>query len=539
MTSSPVQRPNILLIVVDDLGFCDLGAFGGEIATPNIDRLAHEGRILTGYHVAPACSPTRAMLFSGTDHHLVGLGQMAEALHMFEGWRGKPGYEGYLNERSLSLAEILRDNGYYTCMSGKWHLGREAAHSPKAKGFEKSFAMLGGAAHYFTQQASHVTPEGVVPKAQYREDGELIDLPEESYVTDLYTDRMIGYLDQHSKHGDTRPFFAYAAYTAPHWPLQAPDRYIAKLRGRYDEGYETVRAARLKNMKAKGVLPADFVAYPGRPASAAVRTWDQLTQDDRRKESRRMEIYAAMLNCLDDNIGRLFEHLKRIGKYDNTVVYFMSDNGPDGFSEQSPLLRHSASFFDNRLENMGRRGSFIAAGPRWAEVSATPFRATKGTTAEGGITAAAIVRMPGAQARSEPLSALTHVTDLLPTMLDLAGIANPGRSYRGRDVHPIAGTSMLPYFRGASTRVHDETYVLGEELFGQRSLQLGDWKLLWLDPPEGVGAWQLYDLMANRAETNDLMALQPAMARTLESAWQQYVERNGVILPPYPIGIGE
>jgi arylsulfatase A-like enzyme len=194
MTTKPNHPPNILLIVADDLGFSDLGAFGGEMTTPNLDRLAREGRMLTGYHVAPACSPTRAMLFSGTDHHLVGLGQMAETLHLYPGWRGQPGYEGYLNERSLSVAEILRDNGYHTCMSGKWHLGREAAHSPKAKGFERSFAMLGGAAHYFTQESPHATPEGVIPKAQYREDGESVDLPEELefYATDLYTDKLIG-----------------------------------------------------------------------------------------------------------------------------------------------------------------------------------------------------------------------------------------------------------------------------------------------------------------------------------------------------------
>ena len=226
MTTRSDRTPNILLIVADDLGFCDLGAFGGELTTPNLDALAHEGRMLTGFHVAPACSPTRAMLFSGTDHHLVGLGQMAEHLNKFPGWQGRPGYEGYLNERSLSMAEILRDGGYHTCMSGKWHLGRDEAQSPKAKGFERSFALLAGGAHYFTQQSPHVTPEGVVPKALYREDGALVDLPHEFYVTDLYTDKMIGYLDAPRASGDTRPFFAYAAYTASHWPLQAPDHYL-------------------------------------------------------------------------------------------------------------------------------------------------------------------------------------------------------------------------------------------------------------------------------------------------------------------------
>jgi arylsulfatase A-like enzyme len=334
-----------------------------------------------------------------------------------------------------------------------------------------------------------------------------------------------------------RPFFAYAAYTAPHWPLQAPDHYLAKVRGRYDEGYGPVRARRIERMKAQGVLPSDFVHYPGRPASAAAPSWDQLSLEERRKESRRMEIYAAMLVCLDDNVGRLLDYLKRIGEYDNTFIFFMSDNGPDGLSEQSPLLRHSASLYDNRLENMGRRGSFVAAGPRWAEVSATPFRATKGSTAEGGITAAAIVRLPGPNhlTGTTPLPALTHVTDLLPTLLELAGVADPGRSYRGREVHPITGSSMLGYFRGASSRVHDQTYVLGEELFGKRCVLRGDWKLLWLDPPQGSGAWELHDLLANRSEMNDLSAQQPAIAAGLERAWQAYVERNGVILCPYPI----
>ncbi|MFN0300358.1 MAG: arylsulfatase [Burkholderiales bacterium] len=537
MTTQTARMPNILLIVADDLGFCDLGAFGGELTTPHLDALAHEGRMLTGFHVAPACSPTRAMLFSGTDHHLTGLGQMAEHLHQFAGWRDQPGYEGYLNERSLSMAEILRDHGYQTCMSGKWHLGREAAHSPAAKGFERSFALLGGAAHYFTQQSPHATPEGVIPKALYREDGELVDLPQDFYATDFYTDKLIGYLEAQHTSGDTRPFFAYAAYTAPHWPLQAPDHYLTKFRGQYDEGYAPVRARRLARMKALGVLPQDFEPYPGLPASAYAPSWDDLTIEERRKESRRMEVYAAMVSNLDDNIGRLLAYLKRTGHYEDTFIFFMSDNGPDGLSdERAPLLAYSASLFDNRLENMGRVGSFVAAGPRWAEVSATPFRATKATTAEGGITAAAIMRLPRGKnvSRVEPLAALTHVTDLLPTILQLAGIADPGASYRGRSVHAIAGTSMLAYFRGEHTEVHDTAYVLGEELFGQRALQRGPWKLLWLDPPWGNSAWQLYNIAANRAETNDLTTVQPEIAAALERAWQGYVERNGVILCPYP-----
>ena len=253
-----------------------------------------------------------------------------------------------------------------------------------------------------------------------------------------------------------------------------------------------------------------------------------------------MEIYAAMVSSLDDNVGRLLAYLKQAGQYENTFIFFMSDNGPDGLSaERTPMLAKVAAFYDNRLENMGRRGSYVAAGPRWAEVSATPFRAMKASTAEGGITAAAIMRLPGGENGSgrkvEPLDALTHVTDLLPTFLELAGIADPGSSYRGRSVHPIAGASLLAYLRGASAKVHDGTYVLGEELFGHRSLQRGDWKLLWLDPPWGPGDWQLYNVATNRAESDDLRTLRPEVAAALERAWEGYVERIGVILRPNPI----
>lgn len=528
------DRPNILLIVADDLGFSDLGAFGGEIETPHLDALAREGRLLTNFHVAPACSPTRAMLFSGTDHHLVGLGQMQEFLHTNPAWKGKPGYEGYLNERALSVAELLRDGGYFTCMAGKWHLGREADHSPKAKGFERSFALLGGAAHHFTQEASMVAPDGSIPKAGYREDGELVDLPDSFYSTQLYTDKLIAYLEQNRAAATRRPFFGYLAYTAPHWPVQAPDAFLAKYRGRYDQGYQDIRERRLARMKQLGVIAPDLAAYPGlEPGPEAA--WSALSAEERQREARRMEAYAGMIDCMDAHIGRLVAYLSETGAWDDTLVFFMSDNGPDGFSETKGMLARTVPHYDNSLENMGKRGSFVAVGPRWAEVSATPFRATKGTTAEGGITAAALVKLPGVAPGGAPVTALTHVTDLLPTLLRLAGIPLPGSSYRGREVHPLTGACMLDCLRGAAPAVHDDTHAIGEELFGNRSIQRQNWKLLYLQPPEGAGEWELHDLDANRAETNDLMEKRPDIAEQLLKAWDRYVDQSGVILVPSPM----
>lgn len=519
------ERPNILLIVADDLGYSDLGAFGGEIETPNLDRLAESGLQLTSMYAAPTCSPTRAMLMSGTDNHLAGLGTMAEAIQPFQ--RGQPGYEGYLNPQAHSIAELLRDGGYRTSMVGKWHLGLAPEQGPDRRGFEQSFTLLdGGGVHFKPAPGSQAKIERIT----YRENGRPVELPEDFYSTDFYTDKLLAYLK--AGEGSGKPFFAYAAYTAPHWPLQAPETWIDKYRGRYDGGYDAVRLARIERMKAKGLLPADFQPAAPLPVTPQLPGWAQLDADRKRVEARKMEIYAAMVSHLDHNIGRLLDYLRDSGQLDDTLVVFMSDNGAAG--ERHEQFYPAGPGTDNSLENLGRRGSQIDYGLRWAEVSAAPLRLFKGTTAEGGISVPAIVQLPTGLRRQGLERSVARVDDLAPTFLALAGLPDPGDSWKGQPKHPITGRSMLPMLEGRQ----DAEPVMAGELFGSRYYREGDLKLLglvpWVKPGEAPPPlrWQLFDLSRDRGERQDLSAQQPETLERLKRAWQDYARRVGVIAPP-------
>ncbi|MEH6368459.1 MAG: sulfatase-like hydrolase/transferase, partial [Pseudomonas marincola] len=357
------SQPNILLILADDLGYSDLGAFGGEINTPQLDTLAKANLQLTSMYAAPTCSPTRSMLMSGTDHHLAGLGTMAEALMPFQ--KGHPGYEGYLNQQVHSMPQLLQNGGYDTMMVGKWHLGLTPEQGPAARGFQQSFSMLEGGASHFKPRADEPSK---IEQVHYVENGKAVEVPDDFYSTDFYTDKLISYMKNTRKDG--KPFFAYAAYTAPHWPLQAPDAYLDKYKGRYDKGYDSVRTARIEQMKKLGLLPADFTAARPIPANPHLPGWEQLTPEQQQAEARKMEIYAAMVDNLDHNIGRLLDYLRESGQYDNTLIVFMSDNGAAGenHSQWYPNGKHT----DNSLANLGRINSEVDYGVRWAEVSAAP-----------------------------------------------------------------------------------------------------------------------------------------------------------------------
>ena len=519
------ERPNILLIVADDLGYSDLGAFGGEIATPSLDHLAASGLQLTSLYAAPTCSPTRSMLMSGTDNHLAGLGTMAEGMQPFQ--RGKPGYEGYLNQQAHSIAGLLRDGGYRTAMVGKWHLGLAPEQGPDRRGFEQSFTLLeGGGVHFKPAPGSTAKIE----QLSYRENGKPVELPDDFYSTDFYTDKLLAYLK--AGQGSGKPFFAYAAYTSPHWPLQAPQAYLDKYRGRYDGGYDAVRQARIERMKEKGLLPADFQSAAPLPVTPQLPGWDQLDPQRKRIEARKMEIYAAMVDNLDHNIGRLLGYLRTSGQLDNTLIVFMSDNGPAG--ERHEQYYPAAPNTDNRLENLGRRGSQIDYGLRWAEVSAAPLRLFKGSTAEGGISVPAIVQLPASLRRQGLERGVARVDDLAPTFLALAGLPDPGDQYQGQPKHPITGRSMLPMLEGKGRAEP----VMAGELFGSRYYREGNLKLLGLVPwsmpgqPQPPLRWQLFDLSHDRGEQHDLSASQPETTQRLQQAWQDYARRVGVVAPP-------
>ncbi len=547
-------RPNILMILADDMGYSDIGAFGGEISTPHLDALAASGRLLTNYHTGSTCSPTRSMLMSGTDHHLAGLGSMAETVASLTlnnvapygsgnayGWNNPPdGYEGYLNDRVLSMPQVLRDAGYHTYMAGKWHLATQpssaplagggtpwvyrAASFPNAKGFERSFVLLQGAGSHFAPVSSK--PITADLGSSYLEDDKPATLPADFYSTTAYTDKLIAYIDANK--ADGKPFFAYAAYTAPHWPLQAPDADIAKYKGRYDEGYEAVRARRLDKQKALGVIPKDFNPNPGLGGVIGRPGWADLTAEQRAKEARKMEVYAAMVENLDRNIGRLIQHLKDIGAYDNTLIVFASDNGSEGAPSQFADNANT----DNSLANIGRPLSNVTYGERWAEVSATPFRLWKGFATEGGVSSPMIVRLPGQTKAMAASGELTHVSDLLPTFLEAAGVANPGASYKGAPVHPITGVSMLAQLKSPDASDATGSRVLADELFTGRYVIRGNWKLTSVQAPFGDNQWSLYDLRNDRAETNDLFASRPGVAKQLMQDYDEYAARVGVVNTP-------
>jgi arylsulfatase A-like enzyme len=517
-------QANILLIVADDLGYSDIGAFGGEILTPNLDALAAEGQVLTSHHSAATCAPTRAMLFSGTDHHLAGLGTMAEAED--EGQQGHPGYEGYLNPSSLSIAELLRDAGYHTYMAGKWHLGLDAAHTPKSRGFESSFApVLQGGPHF----------AGPADSDLFRENGAPTSIPATFFSSNFYTDKLIGYIQKNV--GDQKPFFAFLGFTAPHWPLQAPPDYIDRYRGKYDEGYDPIRQRRLARQKDLGIIPADFEVNPGVPDSANTPKWESLTADQKAMEARKMEVYAAMVENLDANVGRIIQSLKDAGRYDDTFVFFESDNGAAG----EPILYVLDATTDDSLGNIGHATSAVSYGRRWAEVGATPFRLWKTFSSEGGVAVPAIARLPRQTSAQPSFTQFTHVTDLAPTFLALAGAADPGDCYNGHEVHPITGVSLLPALADATVAVRAPGVTIADELFGRKYVHRDNWKATWIEQPWGSGAWAVYDVGSDRGEVHDLAPAMPDVVSDLSASYDEYATRVGVVPPkqinPFPPGI--
>ena len=304
-----LKRPNILLIVADDLGYADLGCYGGDIETPNIDSIAATGVRFSRFHTASTCAPTRAMLLSGNDNHIAGMGVQGLVT---EEW----GYEGRLTDRIVPFPQLLKDAGYHTYMAGKWHLGSKPEDNPHQKGFERSFVMLPGAGNH-SDNRNIVKANSITP---YTEDGVPTQWRTGDYSTDLYTDKLIRFIGR--GRGDKSPFFALATYTSPHWPLQVDESHWRKYEGRYDAGYEALRKRRLKSLKQAGLIPENSILPE---VDASVKPWDSLTPEEQKMEARKMELYAGMVDNLDFNVGRLIEHLKTIGEFNNTLIVFMSD----------------------------------------------------------------------------------------------------------------------------------------------------------------------------------------------------------------------
>lgn len=515
-------RPNFLVIIADDLGFSDLGAFGSEIATPNLDKLALDGVRLTGFHTAPTCSPTRSMLLSGTDNHRAGLGSMAELTAPNQ--KGQPGYEGYLSRDVASLADRLQAGGYRTLLSGKWHLGLTPDLDPHARGFQHSFALLQGGANHYGRDLGTAPGKG----ATYTRDGKVLtSLDKDFYSSDAYATNLISELQQSRQESPDKPFFAYLAFTAPHWPLQAPDEDVARQAGKYDVGFDEIRRRRLARQEQLGLLPKGVTAHSVRAPRGG---WDSLSAADKREAARDMEIYAAMVERMDRNVGRVIEELRASGELDNTVIVFLADNGAEGLDYKTTgakMLGGRVAEADNTFANRGKPNSYITYGTEWAQAATAPSWLTKAYASEGGTRTVAFVNGKGLAHAKGVGKAYVSVADIAPTLLDYAGVPSSGTTFQGRTVLPITGKSARPWLEGKAAQVHAADEPLGTELFGSRALRKGDWKATDI----GDGQWRLFDVSHDPGETSDLAAANPAKLRELTADWDAYAKANGVILP--------
>lgn len=515
------KRPNILLIVADDMGYSDIGSFGGEIATPTLDNLAKEGLQLTNFHVLPTCSPSRSVLMSGTDNHQAGMGTMGE-LKTAE-MEGHPGYAGYLNFEVAALPEVLKAGGYRTYMSGKWHLGHDEETSPHARGFDETFILAPGGGSHWNDRKPLSPPQTML----YRRNGkEVNSLPDDFYSTQYYTDILLEWMKR--DHQDSKPFFAYLSYTAPHDPLHAPKEYIEKYKGKYDAGWDVLREKRLQGLKDLGIVHKDAKSFPRLPS---VKAWDKMSSEERANAARDMEVYAAMIDYMDEQIKRVFDYLKENGEYDNTIIIFFSDNGANGAMPTAypGQTEEHLNSFDNGLENRGLKNSFIETGPGWAQASMAPSRLFKAFTSEGGIKSPMLVKTPGKMANAGTMNhSFFHVRDIMPTMLDLASVTI-SEQFQGRKVRPMQGKSVLDMFQGKVDFPYAEASQVGYEIFGLKAYFVGDWKILWLPKPFGPGEWQLFNLKQDPAEMIDLGKQHPGKLKDMIALWEQYKIDNKVL----------
>jgi arylsulfatase A-like enzyme len=511
------KQPNILLIVADDLGYADLGSFGGDIDTPNLDELARQGLRFSRFHTAPLCAVTRAMLLSGNNNHIAGMGSQQLQTQV-------AGYEGHLTDRIIPLPDLLRSAGYHTYMAGKWHLGDKPDDGPQAKGFEHSFSINGeGAANHYSN--SGVFPE--TPITRYTEDGQKADWKEGDYSTDFYTDKLISYIDRHREDG--KPFFTFAAYTSPHWPLQVEEKFWKKYEGRYDEGYEALKEKRFESLKKTGMIAENAVLPPSHPN---IKPWDSLSPEEQKKEARKMELYAGMVDNLDYNIGRLINYLKETGQYENTLIVFMSDNGAAGEDffynkNYGPFIQEN---YSEEYDEMGKVNSYISYGPQWAEAGSSPFKYYKGFTTEGGMNTPMIISGPGLENKGNINDSFLTLLDLAPTFFEMAGVDYPNQ-WKGKNVKPLLGKSLIPLLSGKSNSAHDSTYVFGLEHRGYAMIRKGDWKIVNIERPFLVENFQLINLKTDLAEQIDLKEFYPEKYQEMLAEWASFSKEVGVVIP--------
>lgn len=522
------EQPNIMMVLLDDLGYSDLGVYGGEAETPNIDALAQESTQFTNFHAYPLCAPTRAALMTGQDPHQVGLGSM-ENLTPPGVPQTTPGYKGSLEGDFTGIAELLGDAGYDTYQVGKWHLGEGEGQTPQDTGFDDNFTLYDAGASYFSDghrlsQRTYEPANTVI----YERNGEpLNSLPEDFFATRSYTEEMLQMVDQ-SVESD-RPFFGYLAYTAPHDPLHVENKeLIDKYLDIYldDYNYNDLREQRIQKMVELGLIDEGVATrWPGQTP-----TWEALTEDQQKDLAYRMAVYSAAIHEVDEQVGRVIDHLKETGEYDDTLIVVASDNGPAANTHEL-YVRPGTEGWHNEfyprvgdVEAYGHQGSFPSLGLPNAQVASGPYFHAKNTLFEGGTRVPAVIKTPssGGENSHQRVDTFAHITDLYPTFADYAGanLAAAG---------DLLGDSVRPLLEGTSDAIGDDEFAW--EHFGHRSYRSGDWKLIFTpEPMGGTGEYALYNLAEDPGETNDVIEDHPVLARELEEKWSQYAADNGVMV---------
>ena len=517
--ASDSARPNIVLILVDDLGYSDLGCYGGEIETPNIDRLAQNGVRMTQLYNSARCCPTRASLMTGLYPHQTGVGFMTAD-------NGKPGYRGFLNDRCVTTASLLQTAGYKTYLAGKWHLrgAGDLECTPTNRGFDEFYGPFRDYASFYREDLYFRLPEGREPIEQSSDS---------FYATNAITDYALHFLDDARK--NAKPYYLYLAYNAPHFPLQAPVELIDKYAEEYEKGWDHIREERFAKMMASGLISKNFdlserglvPEVPNRNKDSKyfgqkIPAWDSLDHDRQKDLARRMATFAAMIEIVDRNVGRVVEDLKANGELENTCIFFLSDNGacaewdPYGFDDD-PYPQNKL-YKGDELKEIGQKGTFHSYGTAWANASNAPFSSYKHYTYEGGISSPAIVHFPSSVKASGSINRETqHVMDVAATILDLADVRYPEK-WKGETLYPIEGQSLLPLIEGRAT----SSRPLYFEHEGNRGVRDGKWKLVWTNYEK---QWELYDIQKDRTETRNIARSHPNKVANLSKQWHVWAER--------------
>ncbi|WP_346854832.1 arylsulfatase [uncultured Draconibacterium sp.] len=503
------NRPNIILILSDDMGYSDLGCYGGEVETPNLDALAANGLRFTQFYNGARCCPTRASLMTGCYPHQTGIGHMTNTPNnLTQHDLGIPEYRGFLNKNCVTIAEVLKDAGYSTLMTGKWHLGiSDQSKWPLQRGFDKFYGLIPGASNFFKPEF----PRGITFM------NDTISVTDEDYyTTDAFTDYAIQFIDEAKQTDEEKPFFLYLAYTAPHWPLNAPHEDVQKYKGTYMEGWTKLRETRYAKMQEMGIVDQEWDLSP-----QDWREWDFLSDEKKKEMDLRRAVYSAQVDRMDQNIGKLVDHLKEQNILDNTLIVFLNDNG--ACAEGGELGGGPAEQLDTK------EGYFLSYGGAWANASNTPYREYKHWVHEGGIGTPFIVHYPKVipkEKHGQLVSEYGFLPDLMATFVDVAQTSYP-KEYNGNAIVPTAGKSLVPLFEGDNTPVHSEPIFWEHE--GNKAVRLGKYKLVSKWSKKNETQWELYNIETDRSEMHDLAFTETEKVTEMAALYNTWASENHVL----------